>query len=389
MGVIPSPDTSETIATSAVLVRVYARTDVGRTREHNEDSFLVADLRAEEPLRFDDTAGTTEVRAGALGMLFMVADGLGGAAAGEIASHMAVHTVFGALRQSLPAAAEEPGSFAAALRDAALVANDAIHEHAKRHRELHGMGTTITAAALLGDTLYVAQVGDSRAYLLRDGEARQITKDQSLMQKLLEAGEITPEQAELSARRNIILQALGPETTVKVDLTHQPLRRGDLLLLCSDGLSGQVRSDEIARLAATAADLDALCGTLVQLANDRGGPDNITVVAARFDGEALAPPSHGDAVGHRTYPLAGSATDDQITLQRIPIALIPEPEPPSPGSTTFTTPSLPNAAPGGPPGAPPHVPLDERRERARLYFVLLGAAAVLLALAMLWRFLAR
>jgi protein phosphatase len=103
------------------------------------------------------------------------------------------------------------------------------------------MGTTLTAAALLGDTLFLAQVGDSRAYLIRNGSAQQLTKDQSLMQRLLDAGEITPEQAETSARRNIILQALGPEPSVKVDITHQPVRRGDLLLLCSDGLSGQVR----------------------------------------------------------------------------------------------------------------------------------------------------
>ena len=144
------------------------------------------------------------------------------------------------------------------------------------------------AAALHGDTLFLAQVGDSRAYLLRDGVMQQLTKDQSLMQKLVEAGEITPEQAETSVRRNIILQALGPEASVKVDLTHQPIRRGDLLLLCSDGLSGQVRTPELAAATTQASDLAALCRELIARANATGGPDNITVVAARFDGQGLA-----------------------------------------------------------------------------------------------------
>ncbi|AHG90380.1 protein phosphatase 2C domain protein [Gemmatirosa kalamazoonensis] len=322
MGVILSPDTSEMAAATGVVVRVFARTDVGRTREHNEDAFLVADLRAEEALRFDDgeaPARPQEVLTGNPGMLFIVADGLGGAAAGEVASHMAVQTVFDTLRNRLAGPAADPARFATALRDATLAANEAIHLHAQRNRELHGMGTTITAAALLGDTLFLAQVGDSRAYIIRDGAAQQITKDQSLMQKLVEAGEITPEQAELSARRNIILQALGPETSVKIDLTHQLLRRGDLLVLCSDGLFGQVRAEELAQIAATAPDLDALCRDLIDRANDRGGPDNITVVAARFDGAALTPPSTGDAVGHQAFLLAGQTEERRTPSESVPV----------------------------------------------------------------------
>jgi len=383
---LPS-DTSETLAMpGGVVVRVFARTDVGRTREHNEDAFLVADLRAPEPLRFgepgDASTGPYEVNgAGYPGMLFIVADGLGGAAAGEVASHMAVQTVFDALRSRLDTNSQDPAHFATALRDATLAANTAIHQHAQRHRELHGMGTTVTAAALLGDTLYVSQVGDSRAYIVRNGRAQQITKDQSLMQKLVEAGEITPEQAELSARRNIILQALGPESTVKIDLTHQPVRRGDLLLLCSDGLSGQVKPDELAQTAAAASDLDALCETLIARANEQGGPDNITVVAVRFDGDGLASPVAEDAVGHRIFSIGG---EEQDTL-RLRTAELPQ------ARLEAMSPLPPVPIPPVPlPPAPPALPeqaLVERRERARAYYVALAVAAVIVAAFTLWRML--
>ncbi len=310
-----------------VSVRVYACSDVGRTREHNEDAYLVADLAFDAPLEFDPPdsghAAARDLAAGERGMLFMVADGLGGAAAGEVASQMAVRVVFDELRARLPGAPESMG-FATALRDATLAANGAIHDYASRHPEFRGTGTTCTAAGLLGDTLFVAQVGDSRAYLIRDGVAQQITKDQSLVQKLVEAGEITPEQAETSARRNIILQALGPEPTVKVDLTHQPLRVGDTLVLCSDGLSAQVRADEISAEVARDDDLARVCERLIARANETGGPDNITVVAARFEGEALTRSSNGDHVGHRAFPL-GTPTPTQPVR---PIQPVADPGPP-------------------------------------------------------------
>src|SRR6185369_9333194 len=127
----------------------------------------------------------------------------------------------------------------------AETANNRIFAYALEHPENRGLGTTATVAGLLGDTLFLAQVGDSRAYLIRDGVARQITKDQSLMQRLIEAGELTEDEAAQSERRNIILQALGPEPLVKVDLTYQPICRGDTMLLYSDGLSGQITKDDI------------------------------------------------------------------------------------------------------------------------------------------------
>ena len=285
-----------------MIVHVFGRTDVGRTREHNEDAFVVADLtRGNATLQ-------PEVRThaiGDLGTLFMVADGMGGAAAGEIASAMAIEVVLRELTDVLkPADPPSHEVFAWSLKRATVAANAQIHAFAMEHPEFRGMGTTATVAAVLGSTIFLAQVGDSRAYLVRNGVGRQITKDQSLMQKLIEAGEITEEEAEYSERRNIILQALGPEASVKVDLTHQQLRRGDVLVLCSDGLSGQVRADEITGIVAQEPDLVAACKRMIDRANENGGPDNITVIAARFDGPGLADPGEEDVVGHRVFPFS-------------------------------------------------------------------------------------
>jgi PPM family protein phosphatase len=284
-----------------VIVHVFGRTDVGRNREHNEDAFTVADLTANKATLQADVR--THV-CGERGSIFMVADGMGGAAAGEIASQMAVDTVIREMQNNwLTAEATDGETFARAIRRATATTNAEIHTFAVQHPEYRGMGTTATIAGLLGDTLYVAQVGDSRAYLVRDGVARQITKDQSLMQKLVEAGEMTEEEAEQSERRNIILQALGPETSVKVDLTHQAVRRGDVLVLCSDGLSGQVSKDEIAQIVGSEKDLPDACKQLIDRANDTGGPDNITVVLARFEGEGLPAAHEDDKVGHQTFPI--------------------------------------------------------------------------------------
>lgn len=296
-------------ASSPIVVHVYGRTDVGRTREHNEDAFVIADLKGAGamPVTDHETAVSTT------GSLFMVADGMGGAAAGELASQMAIDVVLRELQTAWRAAAkDDPQHFAGALRAAAETANAQIHAYAAAHPENRGMGSTATIAGLLGDTLYLAQVGDSRGYLVRDGVARQITRDQSLVQRLVEAGELTAEQAEMSDRRNIILQALGPDATVKIDLTHQQVKRGDVLILCSDGLSGQVRVDDIGNVVRHAPDLVHVCSRLIDLANEAGGPDNITVVAARFDGDGLVTASSTDEVAHRVFQLD---TESRATLQ--------------------------------------------------------------------------
>jgi protein phosphatase len=132
------------------------------------------------------------------------------------------------------------------------------------------------------------------------------------MQRLVDAGELTADEAEQSERRNIILQALGPDPRIKVDLTHQPIRRGDTLILCSDGLSGVVRKEEFAQMAGEHTDLPALCSALIDLANARGGPDNITVVAVRFDGEGLPEASGTEGVGHQAYQPAQTTTVNDL-----------------------------------------------------------------------------
>lgn len=303
--------------TGEVIVHVFGRTDVGRTREHNEDAFLVVDLST------DNASLQPEVRThrtGQRGSLFMVADGLGGAAAGEIASELAVNTVYEELREQwVHGERTDPEAFAAAIKRAAETANGRIFSYALEHPEYRGLGTTATIAGLLGDTLYVAQVGDSRGYLIRDGVARQITKDQSLMQRLIEAGELTPDEAERSERRNIILQALGPEPAVKIDLTFQKLRRGDTLVLCTDGLSGLVRKEEIAEVVMRQPDLTEVCRELIDRANENGGPDNITVIAVRFEGSGLTEAGPDDAVGHAPFRLPGAEppTDPMARFQEM------------------------------------------------------------------------
>ena len=294
-----------------IRVDVFGKTDRGRSRDHNEDSFLVADLTRKAANLLPEVR---QHDIGPRGTLFVVADGMGGAAAGELASEMATDAIYAHLVNTWNAEDElTPQRFAYRLKEAVEVANASIHAHAKAHPEVAGMGTTTTAAGVLNDHVYVTQVGDSRAYLVRGGAAHQITRDQSLTQRLVEAGELTEEEAAKSERRNIILQALGPDPKVKVDLTHQEVRRGDVLVLCSDGLSGQVKKEEIAQIVTGTTDLSAACDRLIALANERGGPDNITVVVARFDGDGLRFSDGGtrEDVGHQVYPLIDTETSTE------------------------------------------------------------------------------
>ncbi len=298
---------------SAVRISVFAKSDLGRTRDHNEDCFIVADLTAQQ------ASLQPEVRdheVGPKGSLLMVADGMGGAAAGEVASDMATKAVFEHLTKEWAADTENtPQRFAYRLKEAVELANQRIHAYAKEHPELKGMGTTTTAVGILGGHLYLSQVGDSRAYLVRQGAAVQLTKDQSLMQRLVDAGELTEEEAEKSERKNIILQALGPDPRVRVDLTHQEVRKGDAVVLCSDGLSGQVKKDEISTIVSGTSDLVEACSKLIDLANERGGPDNITVIIGRLDGDGLPDPSGDETVGHEVYPLL----DTESTTEPVPV----------------------------------------------------------------------
>ncbi|MBX3146026.1 MAG: serine/threonine-protein phosphatase [Gemmatimonadales bacterium] len=301
---------------NAIVLEIAALTDLGRTRDHNEDTYLVADL----------TRGTTDVltssraELGPKGSLFLVADGMGGAAAGELASALAADTIFETLRASWTSeGAAEPDAFARQIKAAVEAANDRIHRYAAEHQESRGMGTTATVVGVLGNRLHLAQVGDSRAYLVRDGRAVQLTKDQSLIQRLIDAGELTEDQAAQSERRNIILQALGPDARIRVDVTYQDIASGDILILCSDGLSGQVTRDEIGRLAAETPVLADLPGQLVALANERGGPDNITVVAVRFEGAGLPAPAAADDLGYHAHPSIDSSDEQPVQILATPV----------------------------------------------------------------------
>ena len=305
-------DTAE-VAPSAnageVVLKLFARTDVGQIREHNEDNFLVADLtkRSRGLLESNRVASV-----GPFGHLFAVCDGMGGAAAGEVASQLAVDIIFermsDGLEQKTSVSRDE---IARRLVRAVEVAGLRIFQEAKADRSRRGMGTTVTASALVDDHLFFAQVGDSRGYLLRDGILTQVTRDQSLVNQLIEAGQLTAEEAETFEHNNIILQALGTSDTVQVDLTYAQVRRGDKMLLCSDGLSGMVRFEEIREIMRTAGEPVDICKALTERANQAGGHDNITVIIVVFDGDGLA---EGDPqpepMKYRKYPLPEEDSSD-------------------------------------------------------------------------------
>lgn len=308
---------------SGVKISVFGKTDLGKTRDHNEDCFLVANLTTKTASLLPEVREHT---LGEKGTLLVVADGMGGAAAGEVASELATDTIYDHMIGTWCEDDEStPQQFAYRLKEAVEEANGKIHTYAKEHPDLRGMGTTTTAVGFLDDQIYLTQVGDSRAYLVRNGTASQLTKDQSLMQRLVDAGELTEEEAEKSERRNIILQALGPEAKVRVDLTHQSIRKGDMVILCSDGLSGLVKKDEIAAVVTQdGKDLVTMCSELIAMANERGGPDNITVIIARVDGNGLRDAGDDEEVGHQVYPLL----DTESTTEPVPVYKgSPPPEP--------------------------------------------------------------
>lgn len=290
-------------STGDIRVRVFGRTDVGRVREHNEDSFIIADLtRKSRSLREEDREQTIGER----GTLLAVCDGMGGAAAGEVASELAVNIIYEKLVEG-----EKPkdhDDLARRVVRAVEAAGLRIYSEAKLDRHHRGMGTTATVAALLDSYLFLGQVGDSRAYILRKDRLVQVTRDQSLVNQLIEAGQLTDEEAENFEHNNIILQALGTADTVQVDLTYVPLRRGDTLLLCSDGLSGMIRYEEIRQILLEHEDTLEACRVLTDKANDAGGHDNVTVIVAKFDGNGLPEATDDDpALRYAKYILPEDA----------------------------------------------------------------------------------
>jgi protein phosphatase len=248
------------------------KTDTGRQRHANEDSYF-----AHAPV-------------------FAVADGMGGAQAGEVASRIAA----GAFEQAVDDEASAEGQ----LRDIAQEANREIHELAQKDSSRAGMGTTLTSALVRGEEVALGHVGDSRAYVLRDGELKRLTKDHSLVEELRRSGRLTEEQAEEHPQRSIITRALGPEPKVKVDTMTVPAKDGDVFLLCSDGLTTMVGDDEIRGILLEAKSLRSAVNKLVDAANSGGGRDNITAVAFRL-AEGEEAPAEDATLISRTAEQAG------------------------------------------------------------------------------------
>jgi len=262
------------------IVEQAGRTDVGRQRTANEDSLVVSPP------------------------LFAVADGMGGAKAGEVASAVAVEAVEQARESSEPPEAQLAGI----VRDA----NRRIYDLAVADETRRGMGTTLTLAKVHGDEVSLAHVGDSRAYRMRDGELSQLTRDHSLVAELERSGQITAEAAEHHPQRSIITRALGPEPEVDVDTYTLAGRDGDLFLICSDGLTSMISDDEVTSILRSAGSLEDAAGALVRAANQSGGKDNITVILFRLgEGEPdAAPQATGPLPGDEDTIAGGLSTAD-------------------------------------------------------------------------------
>ena len=279
-----------------MIVELYAKSDVGRVRRGNEDNFLVLDLSTEHTWSGADGAtppeNLTRLNLGDKGLVLVVSDGMGGALAGDVASRMAVDSVRKMLVGEGDAVCDPELDLVDCLKSATHYANNAIHLRSQEDSRCAGMGATFTGAAIRGESLDFVQVGDSRGYVIRKDHIRLATKDQSLVQQLVDVGQISESEAETHMFRNVILQALGAQSEVNPVTGRIRLRQDDLVLLCSDGLSGKLRAEDIQQIVLNSkGDLSKACDALIDEANNRGGEDNITVVLARFSGDDLEPPA--------------------------------------------------------------------------------------------------
>lgn len=258
-------------------MEIRGATDLGIRRQRNEDKHAWW-IAADQAVR---------ARRGAL---MVVADGMGGAKSGGVASQLAVETVIRTYQEA--PGVDSPGTdVVAELRQSVAEANRRVHSENLKSHELSGMATTLTALVVRGPEVYLAHVGDSRAYVVRDGAAHQLTEDHSFVGMLVSQGQISKDEARVHPRRNLLTRSVGgaPEVVIDARRCEWVLAPGDTLVLCSDGLHGLVTDEELAG-AAGGQDLDRVCDELIRLANHAGGDDNITVVVARV-GEPEAGPS--------------------------------------------------------------------------------------------------
>lgn len=239
-------------------MKIIAKTDIGKVRSSNQDSYAAGEFR-------NGVAWA------------VVCDGMGGSAGGNVASSMAVKTI----SERITSGYRDNMTFSSIrnLLDTAITnANYEIYDTAKAKEELSGMGTTVVAAIMTGSTIYVAHAGDSRAYVITKAGIHQITRDHSVVQNMVENGEITQQEAHQHPRKNLITRALGVDENLKIDFNAEDIAAGDILLICTDGLSNYVENTGILHVIRTKHNTD-FTGDLVSLANENGGGDNITVVA--------------------------------------------------------------------------------------------------------------
>ena len=281
-------------------VETHATSHIGRVRKGNEDNYLLLNISGAKVWTSDQEDGefvieTQNFAIDESGVVMAVSDGMGGALAGEVASTMAVETVSEKLLDEDVDDTLGDGDFdhqlIGRLHEATVFANQLIHHQGRTDPQFQGMGATFTGMGVTPAAADIIQVGDSRAYLVRKGKIYQVTKDQSLVQQLIDAQQISPEEAETHTLKNVILQALGAQNEIyPVSVRITPCR-GDVFLLCSDGLSNKLSAGDMQRIVVENYDaLQNACVELVKLANDNGGEDNITVVIAKFTGDDLAEP---------------------------------------------------------------------------------------------------
>ncbi|MGE5632904.1 MAG: Stp1/IreP family PP2C-type Ser/Thr phosphatase [Caulobacteraceae bacterium] len=242
-------------------MRSVGRTDRGLVRKANEDSYLCEKLEG-----IKDT------------YLHIVADGMGGHNAGEVASSMAVQVIASYIKENLQSLEHEDREVEDIIRNAILHANDKIYKKSIVDNDCLGMGTTLSMALVRNRTVYIGHVGDSRVYLIRGSNITKLTEDHSLVAELVKAGSIKPEEALCHPQKNVITRALGTEYTLEVDISRCDLEYGDYILICSDGLSNSICEDEIMKVVTNSQDIDEACEILVGKAKEKGGFDNITVI---------------------------------------------------------------------------------------------------------------
>ncbi|HXG85946.1 MAG TPA: protein phosphatase 2C domain-containing protein [Pyrinomonadaceae bacterium] len=280
-----------------MIVETHATSHVGRVRKGNEDNYLLLHISGSKTWTSSQEAKEFIIESQKFevdddGVVLAVSDGMGGALAGEVASKMAVETVGGQLLNADLAKTVSPDAVADSLigklYEATVYANHLIHRQGRSDSQYSGMGATFTAAGVTRETIDLVQVGDSRAYLLRGEKIYQVTKDQSLVQQLIDAKQITAEEAETHSLKNVILQALGAQNEIYPVPARFAPRRDDVLLICSDGLSNKIGSVDMRRIILNNLDgLHQACAEMVKLANERGGEDNITLILARLSGGDL------------------------------------------------------------------------------------------------------